>query len=315
MTSSERFSLTASDGFPVSVFRWSPAGQARAALQIVHGMAEHAARYSPFAERCAAAGIAVYAHDQRGHGSSIHGEATRGHFADDAGWSKVLGDVRAVQQRLRDERPGVPVFILGHSMGSFVTRAHLLEHDVGVSGAILSATGWRAGLLNALLGWVAAREARTLGARAPSARMRSLVFGTFNLRLRPARTAFDWLSRDPAVVDAYMADPLCGFDCSGQLWADLFAAIRDIERAEASPTRLARTLPLFLMAGTHDPVSMGGLGHGQLAARYRAAGNTDVDDRRYPEARHELVNETNREEVWRDVIGWIDARVSSSLRA
>ncbi len=139
--------------------------------------------------------------------------------------------------------------------------------------------------------------------------MSKLVFGSFNLRFVPARTSFDWLSRDEQKVDAYIADPLCGFDCSGQLWADLFAGAHDLERAENDPARLARELPLLLIAGTHDPVSMGGFGNGQIAKRYRAAGSTCVTERTYPEGRHELVNETNCAAVWDDVTTWVDSQI------
>jgi alpha-beta hydrolase superfamily lysophospholipase len=195
-------------------------------------------------------------------------------------------------------------------MGSFIARAYLLEHAAGLAGAILSATGWRAGPLNHAMRWVALRECRKNGPRTPSPLMTKLVFGAFNLRFLPARTSVDWLSRDRAAVDAYLADPLCGFDSSGQLWADLLAGSSAIEAAEDVPSRLPRSLRLLLIAGSHDPVSLGGLGHAQLARRYRAAGNADLDDRRYPGGRHELLNETNREEVWADVTAWMEKRLA-----
>jgi hypothetical protein len=191
------------------------------------------------------------------------------------------------------------------SNGLRIGRAYLLAHGGEVAGAVLSATGWRAGPLNHVLRMVAQREVRRHGARTPSRRMSNLVFGTFNVRFRPTRTECDWLSRDATAVDEYIADPLCGFPCSGQLWADLFAGLVEVEKTENNRSSLPHALPLLLVAGSHDPVSMGGFGHAQLAKRYRAAGNADIDDRRYPEARHELVNETNRMEVWSDIIGWI----------
>jgi len=300
----ERFDLAAEDGFRLSAMRWVPK-RPRAILQLSHGMAEYAARYAPFAAACAAAGIAVYAHDHRGHGGSIDEATPLGFFAAEDGWAKVVNDLHTMHEHARAEHPNVPLFFFGHSMGSFLGRAYLLAHKGEVSGAILSATGWRAGPLNHVLRMVAQRESRKHGPRTPSPRMSNLVFGTFNLRFRPARTEFDWLSRDTTTVDRYIADPLCGFPCTGQLWADLFAGLSDVERAESDPSRLARAVPLLLVVGSHDPVSMGGLGHAQLAKCYRAAGNVDVDDRRYPEARHELINETNRNQVWSDIVGWI----------
>ena len=303
----ERFRVTADDGFGLSVLRWVPR-KPRAILQIAHGMSEHAARYAPFAEACAAAGIAVYAHDHRGHGDSIDPATPQGFFAPRDGWAKVVADVHTIHYSARDAYPGLPLFFLGHSMGSVIGRAYLLAHGGDVHGAILSATSWRGGPLNRALRLAALRECRKNGPSAPSPRMAGLVFGSFNLRFRPARTEYDWLSRDREVVDAYIADPRCGFACSGQLWADLFGGLSAIEVAEGEGSRVCRRLPLLLLAGSHDPVSMGGLGHEQLAKRYRAAGNEEVEDRRYPAGRHELLNETNRAEVWDDILRWIEAR-------
>ena len=300
----ERFDLAAEDGFRLSAMRWVPKSP-RAVLQISHGMAEYAARYAPFAAACAEAGVAVYAHDHRGHGASIDEGTPLGFFAAEDGWAKVVGDLHTMHEHARAEHPNVPVFFLGHSMGSFLGRAYLLAHGGEVAGAVLSATGWRAGPLNHVLRRVAQSESHKHGPRTPSGRMTSLVFGTFNLRFLPARTEFDWLSRDTTAVDEYIADPLCGFSCSGQLWTDFFAGVSEVEKAENDPSRLARALPLLLVVGSHDPVSLGGLGHAQLAKRYRAAGNVNVDDRRYPGARHELLHETNRHEVWSDIVGWI----------
>jgi alpha-beta hydrolase superfamily lysophospholipase len=303
----ERFAVTAEDGFCLSVVRWVPRAP-RAILQIAHGMSEHAARYAPFAEACAAARIAVYAHDHRGHGDSVDGATPRGFFAARDGWAKVVADVHTIHDYARDANPGLPLFFLGHSMGSVIGRAYLLAHGGDVSGAILSATSWRGGPLNHALRWTALRECRKNSPSAPSPRMTGLVFGSFNHRFWPARTEYDWLSRDREVVDAYIADPRCGFACSGQLWADLFGGLSAIEAAEEEGPRICRRLPLLLLAGSHDPVSMGGLSHAQLAKRYRAGGNDQVEDRRFSGARHELLNETNRAEVWDDVLRWVESR-------
>jgi alpha-beta hydrolase superfamily lysophospholipase len=305
----ERFPLAAADGFALSAMRWLPSRSPRAVLVVSHGMAEYAARYAPFAEACSTAGIAVYAHDHRGHGGSVDDATPRGHFADGDGWSKVRDDLERACEHARAAHPGAPVFLLGHSMGSFVARAHIVEHGEGLAGAILSATGWRLGAGNRMLASLARRQARKLGPRAPSPLMSKVVFGTFNLRFLPARTGFDWLSRDRGTVDAYIADPGCGFACSGQLWADLMSGVDALERAENEPARLPRSLPILLIAGSHDPVSMGGFGNEQLARRYRAAGNEHVLVRRYPRGRHELLNETNRAEVFADLLAWLDSRM------
>lgn len=307
----ERETVTAEDGFQVATLRWLPAGAPRAVLQIAHGMAEHASRYAPFAEACAAAGIAVYAHDHRGHGGSIAETAPRGHFADRDGWDKVLGDLERVHRRVRTVHPDAPIFLFGHSMGSFIARAFLLRSGDALAGAIISATGWRTGPLGVALRWCARREVRKHGARTPSRLMTKLVFGTFNIQFAPTRTGFDWLSRDPVEVDRYVADPLCGFDCTGKLWEDLLDGVYALEREEDEGARLSPTLPLLFIAGSRDPTSIGGIGNRQVAERYRRAGNPTVAEKRYPGARHELLNETNRDEVWRDLLQWIDAQLAA----
>jgi alpha-beta hydrolase superfamily lysophospholipase len=307
----ERFTLTATDGFQLSAMRWLPRSEPRAVLQLSHGMAEYAARYARFAEACIAQGIAVYAHDHRGHGDSIDASTPRGHFADEDGWAKVTGDLFTANAHVHRKHPNLPVFLFGHSMGSFVARAYLLEHATTVAGGILSATGWRQGPLASVARAIARGQGKKLGARTHSHLMTKLVFGTFNLRFRPVRTPFDWLSRDASEVDAYIASPQCGHHCSGTLWADLFGGARAVERLEKDRARPSRETPILLLAGTHDPVSIGGLGHGQLAALYRAAGNTRVTDRRYDKARHELLNETNRAEVTSDIIAWVNALANS----
>src|SRR5438034_1539284 len=155
----ERVRLTAADGFGIAAVRWMPAGQTRAVLQISHGMAEHVTRYQPLAEACNARGIAVYGHDHRGHGASVDENTPLGHFADQDGWEKVLGDLRMVHQWAQDCHPQAPVLLFGHSMGSFVVRTYLLDRADTLAGAIISATGWRTGPLASALAWVARREA------------------------------------------------------------------------------------------------------------------------------------------------------------
>ncbi len=308
----ERFTVPAADGFKLAAVRWLPAaGPVRAVLQLSHGMAEHKERYAGFAAACAAKGIAVYAHDHRGHGASVDSSTPLGHYADRDGWHKVVSDLHLVGKHARKAHPGAPVFLLGHSMGSFIARAYLVAHGSLLAGAIISATGFRMGPGNRVLQGVARLQAWKLGPRQPSALMAKLVFGTFNLQFMPSRTSFDWLSRDPETVNAYIQDPLCGFDCSSQLWADLLGGVYSIERAEADPLQLAR-VPILIVAGSRDPVSMGGLGSAQLGKRYLATGNPDVTVKRYPGGRHELLNEENRAEVWTDLLRWIEARIPAS---
>jgi alpha-beta hydrolase superfamily lysophospholipase len=251
----------------------------------------------------------VHGHDHRGHGASIDDARPLGHFGDDGGWAKVVADLEHVHRHVRSEHPGVPIFLLGHSMGSFVARAFLVRNPDSLAGAIISATGWRTGPIGTVMKWLAKRSARKHGPRLPSKLMTKLVFGSFNSGFKPVRTPFDWLSRDPAQVDLYIQDPLCGFDCSARLWEDLLGGVRALEKEEDDPAKLSRTSPLLFIAGSRDPTSRGGVGNRQVAQRYRAAGNPSVTEKRYDDGRHELLNETNRDEVWRDILSWIEAQL------
>lgn len=295
----------ADDGALIARYRW-PAAQPRRLVVIAHGMAEHAARYDRLARTLVAADCEVWALDHRGHGKTV-ADGRHGYFAAQDGWSRVVGDLARLCEDARAARPGLPLALLGHSMGSFVARALLLARPDLLDGLVLSATGFRQAPLAGLLRRVAAWEAGRRGEDRPSPLLRRLVFGTFNLRFLPARTGSDWLSRDPAEVDRYIADTLCGFDCSAGLWRDLFGAIVALEAGEAARPALPPTLPVRLIAGSHDPVSMGGRGCHQLAERYRAAGLTRVETLIYPKGRHELFNELapQREQVGVDLIDWL----------
>jgi alpha-beta hydrolase superfamily lysophospholipase len=186
-----------------------------------------------------------------------------------------------------------------------MARAYTLRAGVRLDGLVLSAPGFRQALLARILGALARRLSHQ---DQPSRLMGRLVFGSFNLRFLPARTPFDWLSAAPEAVDRYQRDPLCGFDCTPALWADLLGGIVALEAGEAEGAALPTGLRVLAMAGTHDPVSLGGLGCTQLARRYRAAGVEDVTSRRYPHGRHELLNDLEASTVTADLLHWIDER-------
>lgn len=298
---------TLPDGQPAWVHGWTPDAPARGAVQIVHGMAEHGARYARLAAALNAAGWAVYAQDLPGHGRTAGSVEAAGHFGERGEWRIALSAVNGVRALIEQQHPGRPLVLLGHSMGSFLAQHHLVEHGKGLAGAVLSATSATLGPLRAVGEGLMRIEAALFGADHRSALAEQLSFKDFNRRFRPSRTAADWLSRDPAEVDAYVADPYCGFRCSAGVWAELLRA----GAALTEPSRLARippSLPVLLVAGDADPVCQNGEGSRLLAEAYRGAGMTSVELRRYPQARHELFNETCRDDVTRDLLDWL-ARV------
>jgi alpha-beta hydrolase superfamily lysophospholipase len=298
----ETSTLTARDGHRISLCRWPVAGRPRGSVLIAHGMSEYAARYERFASDLNREGFEVHARDHRGHGPSA---APRGYFAAQDGWQKVVDDVDVVVDHLRAANPDLPLVLYGHSMGSFVARAYLLQQGPKLAGLALSATGYRQKYLAQLLCGVARWVGQRGSPEAPSRGLARLIFGSFNLSFAPARTPLDWLSRDPLEVDRYIADPLCGFAPSAALWQDLFGGIIALEDGEHSGRDLPRDCPVLLLAGSRDPVSLGAFGLGQLAARYRNAGLTQVDVKVYGGGRHEMHHELNRDEFMRDLLQWL----------
>jgi alpha-beta hydrolase superfamily lysophospholipase len=302
------FTLAAADGVPLFVYRWLPDAPPKAAVHIAHGLAEHAGRYARLAAALTAAGYAVYANDHRGHGGTARQPQELGFFAASDGWRKCVDDLWQLNRRIAADHPGLPVVLIGHSMGSFLAQHVISEHGQALAGVVLSASNGKPPPLAAAGRLIARIERYRLGPRGKSALIHALGIGAFNKPFAPARTEFDWLSRDAAEVDKYVADPLCGFRCSVQLWIDLLDALGEI----ADPARQARIpkhLPVLVIAGGNDPVSANTKGLQQLLAAYHAAGLERVIHRFYPAARHELFNEVNRDEVTHDVLAWLDGVV------
>jgi len=299
------FGLGVGDGVELHVYRWEPDdGAPKAVLVIAHGMAEHGARYARFAEALTAAGYAVYAADQRGHGLTATTPGDFGYFADAEGWRRVVDDLYAVNRRAASDHPETPIFVLGHSMGSFVVETYLFSHGDSVTGAILSgptaagATAGRTGVA------VCRVERLRLGPRGRSPIFKLTSFDAFNWKFRPNRTEADFISRDEAEVDAYLADPLCGFELTVQAWSDVYRGMI-LNDTQANVARVPRELPVLVFAGGEDPVG-GPRGVARVSGAYRRAGLTDVSERVYDGGRHEMLNETNRDQVTRDVIAWMD---------
>jgi alpha-beta hydrolase superfamily lysophospholipase len=286
---SSQFSYPARDGLAIKAYRWDPAGPPRGAVQLTHGMGEHVLRYGELAAALTAAGFVVYGQDHRGHGATAVSRESQGQLGP-TGWGELVNDVDLLVSRVRSEQPGLPVVLLGHSMGSFAVQQYLLEHSERVQAVVLTGTA-AIDLLEPALDLDA-----------------ELDLAMFNAAFAPARTDYDWLSRDPAQVDAYVADPRCGFGLDIPAVKAMFKAARPIADA-ARMAKVKSDLPLYIAVGDADPVN------GQLALvralaeRYRAAGLKDVTVKAYPGARHEIFNETNRKEVIADLLGWLDRAV------
>jgi len=288
MTSTEspvRFTFTGRDGTVISAYRWEPSGAPRGVVQLTHGMGEHLLRYDHLATTLVAAGFLVHGQDHRGHGATAGSEEALGVLGAD-GWNSLVDDIDVLVERTHDRMPDVPVVLLGHSMGSFAAQQYVLDHSDRIAALALSGTA-AIDLLEPALDLDAPIDLS--GFNAPFAH----------------RTGYEWLSRDDAQVDAYVADPRCGFGLDAEGGKAMFARAR----AVADPDRLAgirKDLPVHIMVGDQDPVN------GQLALvdvlveRLRAAGLTDVTLTVWPDARHEIFNETNRDEVEADLLAWLE---------
>lgn len=304
------FTLTSPDGTRLHAHRWQPAQTPRAVVQLAHGMVEHAARYAHLGEALAAQGYAVYAADHRGHGRTAEqGDGPEGlaHLGDEHGFADVVDDLVVLTEHIGAEHPGVPVVLLGHSMGSFLARAYAARYGDRLAGLILSGTAGDPGLLGAVGARLAALECRVRGPRARSRMMETLTLGPNNRPFRPNRTDFDWLSRDQEQVDAYVADEMSGGHGTAGFYRDLLTGLRWV----SEPTTAAMVpadLPVLVVSGEVDPVGGAAAVH-EVAALLRRGGVRDVTEKVWPGGRHEVLNETNREEVEAHLISWLDARL------
>ncbi len=284
--------------------RWTPDSQVRAVLQIVHGIAEYVERYDGFANFLNRQGILVVAEDHMGHGKSISQECPQGYFA--GGWQTAVDDTYRLTRDTMAEFRDVPFILFGHSMGSFMARTILAKYpDSGITAAVICGTGWQPAPVLAAGKAACALVCRAKGERAPSPLLQAMAFGTYNRKVEHPRTPYDWISRDNSVVNAYKADPLCGFTPTAGLMRDMMEGIAYIQREE-NLAKMGKAIPVLFIAGGDDPVGSYGAGVRTAAEAFRKAGMERVDVRIYPLCRHELLNEINREEIMDDVSRWID---------
>lgn len=308
MTTNE-FYFTSSNGIQrVFAKEWLPPEEPVAILLIAHGMAEHIERYAEFASFLAEYGILVAGADHCGHGKSVRTPDDLGFFAEEGGWNLLVENLHRLRSIEEEAHPGLPVFLLGHSMGSFVARTYIMEHGDGLAGVLLCGTGEvpapaiRAGRA------LAALERKKYGSHHRSSRIDQLCFGSFNKPFAPNRTRFDWLTRDAAIVDQYCADPYCGFVFTVAAFQDLFYGLSYIQNRR-NLAKILPSLPVFLFSGSEDPVGGCGRGVQKVAHAMLDVGVKNVTVKLYAGGRHEVLNERNRGQVYSDVLTWIENRL------
>ena len=301
---------SARDGCSIHALEWAPEGPPRGIVHLVHGISEHIGRYDETARFLAEHGFLVCGEDHLGHGRTVTA-GSYGFFAPENGWTLAARDVRALRKLEGARHPNLPYFLLGHSMGSFLTRTYLILWPGTVSGAVLMGTGQEPAPLVALGKRISALECRRLGPRGVSPLVHTLSLGAYNRRFRPSRTPSDWLSRDPAEVDAFLADPLCQSRPTVSLFRDMMGGLQLIARRDQL-ARMDPSVPVCFLSGQEDPV--GGMGRGveQVVRMFQDAGCRDLSLHLYPGARHELFHEQNRREVWADLLDWLEDRLPPS---
>ncbi len=283
--------------------KWTPEGEVKGILQIVHGIAEFVERYDAFAEYLNTQGYLVVAEDHMGHGKSIGDEGIQGYFH--GGWFAACDDTYKLMRDTMAEHPGVPYVLFGHSMGSFMARTIISKYpDSGITAAIICGTGWQPRAAMPLMIRLAEGLCKRGGEENPSPQMQATAFGGYNKRIENPRTPSDWLTRDEQIVDAYVADPLCGFIPSAGLMRDMMQGIYYIEQKK-NLANMKKHLSVFFIAGGEDPVGNYGKGVEQAAKEFRKAGMINVACKLYPGCRHEILNELNKEEVYADITNWL----------
>ena len=311
MTNSTTFRFPSCDGkHHIFVRQWLPtSGEPRGVIQIVHGISEYIDRYTQAARFLADHGFVVVGSDHLGHGRTASGAEEYGFFCEKNGWHTVSGDVRRLRILMGEKYPDLPYFILGHSMGSFLARTYLIDWPGTVTGAIISGTGQEPAAIVAAGLYLSNIICKISGPRTHSKLIEQIAFGAYNKQFAPARTRADWISRDEDVVDAYVADPLCSFLPTAGMFRDMMEGLQYIAK-KSNLKKMDSSTPVLFISGDKDPVGQNGKTVMDVVSFFHQAGCNDTEIHLYPGGRHEMLNETNREEVYHDILTWLDNKLN-----
>lgn len=285
-----------------------PDAEPRAIVQIIHGIAEYIDRYDEFMSFLADNGIIAVGTDHLGHGKSIESEEQTGFFAYDNGWDYAVRDEEVLRLAMHENYPELPIIVFGHSMGSFMARTLLIRYPDAFNAAIISGTGNQgAALVNGGL-FIGNLVTGLKGAHHYSKFLNNLAFGSYNKIYENPKTEYDWLSRDEANVQKYIDDPLCGFIPSCSLFRDMMTGVKFITNKK-NLTAMNKDMPVYFMSGDMDPVGECGKGVQKAYNNFLEAGMKDVSIKLYPGGRHEMLNEINKDEVYTDILAWLDSKI------
>ena len=299
------FYFPSSDGkTSIHAVEWLPEGDPIGVYQIAHGVAEYALRYEPFAEFLNSKGFVVVANDHIGHGLSVAEGAAALYFGEKDGWTHVVDDMFELRKRTGQKYPGLPYFLMGHSMGSFLTRTYLIRYPGSVKAAIIMGTGQQPGYMVAGGRLAAKVIGKKSGYDKFNETVDGLAFGAYNKPFEPKRTNYDWLSANEENVDKYIADPLCGGGATTGLFLEMLGGIGFVGK-QSNVEKMDKNIPILFISGEMDPVGDLGKGVRKAYESFRKAGVKDVELKLYPGLRHEILNEKEKDQVYADIWAWV----------
>lgn len=302
------FYFKGAENIDIHVYKWedeevTPKG----VVQIAHGMSETAQRYQYFAEKLTKDGYIVYINDHRGHGKTANTLDKVGYLADKDGFTCLVNDMNTLTNIIKEENKGLPLYLFGHSMGSFASQRYIMEYGQKIDGLILSGSNGKHGLKLNIVEKLINYEINKNGRWYRSKRIDNLIFGGNNRGFKPSRTEFDWLSRDEKEVDKYLEDPFCGVLFTCGFFYDFIKGLQEVENEE-NLKKVPLDLPIYIMSGDKDPVGKNGKGVLRLRDRYISLGVKDVSCKLYKGGRHEMLNEINKDEVIEDILTWLNEK-------
>ncbi|HGM3893725.1 TPA: lysophospholipase [Clostridioides difficile] len=303
------FTFKGEEGLDIYTYKWEDENikKPKAVIQIAHGMAETAQRYETFAKVLTKNGYIVYINDHRGHGKTAKIIENVGHLAEKEGFRCLVEDMYTLTNIIKKENEDLPIYLFGHSMGSFASQRYIMDYSNNLSGLILCGSNGKQGIILNLAHLIINHEIKKYGRRFKSNKINNLIFGGEIIR-RNEKTKFDWLSRDKEQVEKYINDPFCGVVCSCGFFYDLVQGLKEIEDKE-NLKKVPLDIPIYIISGDKDPIGKNGKGVLRLRDRYIKLGVKDVTCKLYKDGRHELLNDINREEVFEDIICWLNNKI------
>lgn len=306
----EEFYFKGTEDTNLKVYKWSPKNKAKAVIQIAHGMAETALRYEEFAHILNENDYIVYGNDHRGHGGSSKNLEELGYLGEEDGFVSMIKDMNKLTSIIQEENEDLPIYLFGHSMGSFLSQRYIQLYGDKIQGLILSGTNGKQGGMVNLGMFIAKLQMSLKGRRHKSSLLNNLSFGGFNKSFKPNKTDFDWLSRDEKEVKKYIENPYCGTVFTTSYFYDFLRGLKGIWKEE-NMKKIPKKLPIFILAGSKDPVGNNGQGIENLYNCYKSLGMNNIKYKLYKDGRHEMLNEINKDEVFKDIITWINKQHES----